>query len=246
MAEPLQQVSSVPVGGEVAVLVPAAGEGKRLGGHRKQFRRLGGQPLLVQTLRVFERHPKIDHLLVAAPDEAAAVLEMELRGVGLTKLAAVGPGGATRQASVSAALEAVPPGVDVILVHDAVRPFVESAVIAAVIAAVRAGGAAALAVPVVDTLRRGVGFHFGETVPREGLYRMQTPQGFRRDWFEAAHAQARQHGFLATDDVDLVQRTGRNVRIVAGSPANIKITTQEDWELAQRFWPDWEAAFAEQ
>ena len=113
--------------GQVAVLIPAAGEGTRLGGRRKQFRRLGGEPLLVQTLRVFERHPEVDHLLVAAPNEAIEALEAELRRVGLTKLTAVVAGGATRQESVRAALAAVPEGVDVVLVHDAVRPFVEAA-----------------------------------------------------------------------------------------------------------------------
>lgn len=236
MAEPLPS--------EVAVLIPAAGEGTRMGGRRKQFRRLGGEPLLVQTLRVFERHPEVHHLLVAAPPEAVAALAEALRGAGLTKLAAVVPGGPTRQASVGAALRAVLPAVGLVLVHDAVRPFVEAARISAIIEAVRARGAAALAVPIVDTLRRGVGFHFSETVPREGLYRMQTPQGFRRDWFEEAHALASRLGIHATDDVELVQRAGRSVQIVGGDPRNIKITTPEDWDLAQFLWPRWEAALA--
>ena len=227
---------------EVAVLIPAAGEGKRLGGHRKQFRRLGGEPLLVQTLLVFERHPEVDHLLVAAPPEATSVLETELRAHGLSKLVAVVAGGATRQASVLAALQAVPPAVGVVLVHDAVRPFVEAGYLSSVIRTVRTDGAAALALPVTDTLRRGSGTRFGETVPRDSLYRMQTPQGFRREWFEEAHARAQNDGFLATDDVELVQRTRRRVRIVLGSPRNIKITTPEDWKLAQRLWPHWEAS----
>lgn len=228
----------------VAVLIPAAGEGTRLGGRRKQFRRLGGEPLLVQTLRVFERHPKIDHLLVAAPGEATEALEAELRRVGLSKLTAVVAGGSTRQESVRAALAAVPPTVDVVLVHDAVRPFVEARHLVAVIEAVRAKGAAALALPVVDTMRYGAKTGFGETVSREGLYRMQTPQGFRRDWFEDAHNKAGQQDVQATDDVELVQRLGRQVQIVVGSPRNIKITTPEDWELAQLLWPHWEASLA--
>ncbi|MFQ5569782.1 MAG: 2-C-methyl-D-erythritol 4-phosphate cytidylyltransferase [Rhodothermales bacterium] len=227
--------------GGVAVLIPAAGEGKRLGGHRKQFRRLGGQPLLVQTLFVFERHPEIDYLLVAAPAEAAGILEAELREDGLSKLTTVVVGGSTRQESVRAALEAVPQDVEVVLVHDAVRPFVEAAHLSAVIGAVRAHGAAAMALPVADTVRRGTGVCFGETVPRDSLYRMQTPQGFRRDWFVEAHRQALKDRFLATDDVELVQRTGRRVHIVQGSPRNLKITTPEDWRMAQLFWARWEA-----
>jgi 2-C-methyl-D-erythritol 4-phosphate cytidylyltransferase len=227
--------------GTVAVLIPAAGQGTRLGGHRKQFRRLGGEPLLVQTLRVFERHAEIDYLLVAAPAEATNALEAELRRVGLSKLMTVVAGGTTRQASVRAALAATPSDVDVVLVHDAVRPFVKAEHLSAVIRAVRTAGAAALALPVVDTVRYGVDDGFGETVPRTGLFRMQTPQGFRRDWFEEAHARACEHSVEATDDVELVQRIGRPVRIIEGSPRNIKITTPEDWELAQLLWPHWEA-----
>ncbi len=230
--------------GTVAVLIPAAGQGTRLGGHRKQFRRLGGEPLLVQTLRVFERHAEIDHLLVAAPVKATEALEMELRRVGLSKLIAVVVGGATRQRSVHAALKAVPPGVEVVLVHDAVRPFVEAGQLSAIIRAVRTAGAAALALPVVDTMRYGVKECFGETMPRSGLFRMQTPQGFRRDWFEEAHAQAHRQSYEATDDVELVQRLGRRVQIIEGSPRNIKITTPEDWELARLLWPHWEAEMA--
>lgn len=220
----------------VAVLVPAAGQGTRLGGPRKQFRSLGGEPLLIHTLRVFEEHPLIDSLLVAAPQEAIAPLETELHEAGLTKLVAVVSGGATRQASVRAALHAAPADVGYVLVHDAVRPFVKSRHITAVVTAVRRDGAASLAIPVADTLRRAVGSQFGETVPRESLYRMQTPQAFRRDWFEAAHEQAERRGFLATDDVDLVQRIGKSVQIVEGAPENIKITTPADWELAQVLW----------
>ena len=230
--------------GQVAVLIPAAGEGTRLGGRRKQFRRLGGEPLLVQTLRVFERHPAVDHLLVAVPREATEALEAELRRVGLSKLTTVVAGGLTRQESVRAALAVVPPAVDVVLVHDAVRPFVEARHLEAVIQAVRTQGAAALALPVVDTMRYGVKAGFGETVSRDDLYRMQTPQGFRRDWFEAAHTAAGQQHIQATDDVELVQRLGRQVQIVLGSPRNIKITTPEDWELAQLLWPHWEASLA--
>jgi 2-C-methyl-D-erythritol 4-phosphate cytidylyltransferase len=225
----------------VAVLIPAAGQGKRMGGRRKQFRQLGGKPLLVQTALVFERHPAVDYILVAAPAEAVRPLVEELSAWGVEKLAGVMPGGKTRQESVAAALRAAPDEVGVVLVHDAVRPFVRRAEITRVIARVREEGAAALAIPVADTLRRGADHVFGETVPREGLYRMQTPQGFRRDWFEAAHTFARRRRIQATDDVDLVQRLGHAVAIVSGSEQNLKITTTRDWAWAQSFWPHWEA-----
>jgi 2-C-methyl-D-erythritol 4-phosphate cytidylyltransferase len=235
---------SSPEQNEVAILVPAAGQGKRLGGNRKQFRRLGGQPLLVQTLRVFERHPEVNYILVAAPDETVAILEAELHNVGLSKLVAVVPGGETRQESVAAALGHIPPDVGVVLVHDAVRPFVEAQQISDIIYAVRVVGAAALAIPVVDTMRQGRSGVFEKTVPRDALYRMQTPQGFWRAWFQEAHAWAAAQRIEATDDVELVQRLGHTVQIVPGNPRNIKITTPADWELALLLWPHWEAALA--
>lgn len=222
--------------GAVAVLIPAAGQGTRMGGERKQFRRLGGQPLLVQTLRVFERHPLVDLLYVAVPEAERASVEALLAAASLRKLGAVVTGGATRQDSVRAALAAVPPAVDVVLVHDAVRPFVAPGQITALVERVRAVGAAALAVPVTDTLRRGEADRFGDTVDRDGLFRMQTPQGCRRDWFVAAHEEALRTGRQATDDVDLVQALSYPVAIVEGSSDNIKITTPGDWDLAEALW----------
>ena len=208
-----------------------------MGGAPKQFRLLGGKPLLVQTLRAFERHPDVGALVVAAPAPEAERLEEALRAEGLTKLTDVVAGGSTRQASVALALAAVPPSTDVVLVHDAVRPFVEPEHVRAVIEAVRLHGAAALAVPVADTLRRGAeAGAFGETVPRQGLYHMQTPQGFRRDWLHEAHEAARRDGLAATDDVELVQRLGHAVQVVPGSARNFKLTTAADWELAQALW----------
>lgn len=223
---------------EVVVLIPAAGRGTRLGGERKQFRTLGGAPLLVQTLRVFGRHPGVGALVVAAPAEHVAAVEDDLRAAALDASVTVTAGGASRQASVRAALEAAPETTEVVLVHDAVRAFVPPDGITAVIAAVRAHGAAALAVPVADTLRRGGSGCFEDTVPRAGLYRMQTPQGFRRAWLAEAHAKAAADGYAATDDVDLVQRLGHAVRIVEGDARNIKITTPADWALAQMLWQE--------
>ncbi|NNF03274.1 MAG: 2-C-methyl-D-erythritol 4-phosphate cytidylyltransferase [Rhodothermales bacterium] len=232
--------------GKVGVIVPAAGRGRRLGGHRKQFRVLGGKSVLVQTLLVFERHRSVDHIVVATPGEAVDPLTVELRRVGISKLHGVVSGGKTRQESVRAALDALPEDVDVVLIHDAVRPFVRHDRVGAIIDAVRSRGAASLAVAVADTLRRSEGDRFTETVPRESLCRMQTPQGFRRDWIVDAHERAASEDYRATDDVDLVLRTGKDVVRVEGSVENVKITTPADWELATRFWDTWESVVAEE
>jgi len=222
----------------VTVLVPAAGRGARMGGARKQYRNIGSAPLLAQTLRVFERHPRIDYIVVAAPAGDADWLASDLHTRGFRKIHTVTSGGASRQASVAAALDAAPSigsvssDMDIVLVHDAVRPFVPAECIDAVISAALQEGAASLALPVADTLRavsRGV---FAETVDRERLCRMQTPQAFRRDWLEEAHRAARSEGRDASDDVALVQHIGRPVVLVEGSALNIKVTTPADYELA--------------
>ncbi len=224
---------------EVAVLAPAAGRGARLGGTRKQFRMLGARPLMAQTLLVFERHPAVGHLIVAVPEnEVRGVSEM-LQAEGLSKLTAVVSGGDSRQSSVRKALRAVPASAEVVLVHDAVRPFLRPANVGRVIEGVRAHGAAALSVPVADTLRRTGDDTYQETVDRSDLHQMQTPQGFRRSWLEDAHAAAVQDGRTATDDVELVQHLDHDVHIVEGSRRNVKITTRADWSLAQQLWPHW-------
>lgn len=227
---------------EVAVVIPAAGSGKRLGGMRKQFRVLGDAPLLVQTLRVFEVHPEIDKIVLAAPAEDAETLFAEFRSAGITKLVSVVPGGETRQASVMRALKALPETAVIVLVHDGVRPFVSSEAITRTIAAVEAHGAASLAIEVADTLRRGEGGFFADSIDRTGVYRMQTPQGFRRSLLIDAYDRAAAENWEATDDVEVVRSCGHRVAIVPGDDLNIKITSPADWELAQFVWRERTAA----
>ncbi|MEZ4700170.1 MAG: 2-C-methyl-D-erythritol 4-phosphate cytidylyltransferase [Rhodothermales bacterium] len=226
-------------GERIAAIMPAAGSGARLGGERKQFRLLGDEPLLLRTARVFAAHPQIDLLVLTLPEADHAEIAALLEAAALDVPVLLAPGGATRQASVRSALRRLPPDVDMVLVHDAVRPFIRAEQISRVIEGVRTTGAAALAVELTDTLRRGDRARFGETIPRDGLYRMQTPQGARRAWYEEAHAAAERDGVDATDDVALVQRLGYPVAIVAGGPLNMKVTTPADWELAVALWPFW-------
>ncbi len=226
----------------VAVIIPAAGAGSRLGGTRKQFRLLGGRPVLIRTLEVFIRLPEVTSVVVAIPSGEEALVRQQVAQYGLEGPVQLVEGGATRQASVARALEQVVPLYEEmpVLVHDAVRPFVREEEIRRVITAIKEAGAAALAVPVVDTLRRGKDRWFGETVPREGLLRMQTPQGARYSLLAQAFEWARRRHVEATDEVALLQEIGVHVRWIRGTPFNIKITTAEDWSFAQQFWPCWE------
>ena len=220
--------------GRVCVVIPAAGGGTRLGGLPKQFRALGDAPLLYQTAWAFERHDGVDDIVVAAPADAAAHTRRVLRGI--SKLFCVIAGGATRQSSVAAGLAAAPADSEIVLVHDAARPFIEAAAITEVIAAVALHGAVAMAVPVVDTVRYAKSSLFTSEVSRRNLFAVQTPQGFRRtilaEAFESSELDA-----AATDEVALVRTCGYAVAQVPGRAENFKITSGEDWHRAERRWP---------
>jgi 2-C-methyl-D-erythritol 4-phosphate cytidylyltransferase len=205
-----------------------------MGGVPKQLRLLGGLPVLVHAARSLVAHPRVHWLVVAAPPgEEDVIREMlGLYGAGEGSGVVVTAGGATRQQSVAAALAVVPESVGLVLVHDAARPFLPPDRLAAVIAAADQYGAAALAVPAADTLRRVVDGRFEETVPRDSLWRMQTPQAARANWLRAALAAAEQDGVEATDEVELLRRAGHPVHLVEGDASTFKLTTPSDWEMA--------------
>ncbi|MCX4389111.1 2-C-methyl-D-erythritol 4-phosphate cytidylyltransferase [Micromonospora peucetia] len=216
--------------GDVAVLVPAAGAGVRLGpGGPKALRLLGGEPLLVHAVRRLAAAPSVHTIVVAAPAaEVTAVRDLLAPVAPVT----VVPGGAERQASVAAALAAVPAGPEIVLVHDAARALTPSDLVESVAAAVRAGRDAVIPVlPVVDTIKEvGVDEVVLGTVDRSALRAVQTPQGFRRAVLTAAHAAA---GDPLTDDAGLVEKQGVPVSCVPGSEYALKITRPFDLALAE-------------
>jgi 2-C-methyl-D-erythritol 4-phosphate cytidylyltransferase len=214
---------------DVAVLIPAGGIGTRLGRSTpKQFLRVGGEAILEATVRHFRRHPRLAAIVVAAP---AAHLERTRRLLG--RGVSVVAGGATRQESVRLALEAAPHGVRMVVVHDAVRPFITRELVDAVLAAARVDGAAICGLPVSETIKRVREGVVEATVDRAGLCAVQTPQAFRADILREAHDKARRDGVAATDDAMLVERLGHPVRVVPGLVDNVKITTREDLRRAR-------------
>jgi 2-C-methyl-D-erythritol 4-phosphate cytidylyltransferase len=142
-------------------------------------------------------------------------------------------GGATRQESVWQALQAAPHDVDVVLVHDAVRPFIDRRLIDAVVAAAAAHGAAICALPIAETVKRVRDAVVETTLDRSGLWAVQTPQAFRAALLREAHDKARREGVVATDDAMLVEWLGQPVRVVPGLAGNVKITTPEDLRRAR-------------
>ena len=213
----------------VGVVVPGAGAGVRLGpGGPKALRPLAGEPLLVHAVRRLRSCPSVGPIVVAAPPGAVSAVADLLAELSVVVVA----GGAERQDSVAAGLAALPPEVDLVLVHDAARAFVPVAVVEAVIAALQAGAQAVVpVVPVADTVKRvdADGCVLG-TVPRADLRAVQTPQGFRREVLAAAHRAA---GAAATDDAALVEAAGVPVRTVPGAPEAFKITTAFDLSVAE-------------
>jgi 2-C-methyl-D-erythritol 4-phosphate cytidylyltransferase len=198
-------------------IVVAGGRGSRFGA-AKQFARLGGATVLERSIATTAR--VCDGVVVALPAESGWQPVPPVVAVA---------GGATRADSVRAALAAVPVDADIVVVHDAARPLASPLLFAAVIAAVRAGADAAVpALAVTDTVKRVEGDRVIETVPREGLVVVQTPQAFRTDALRRAHAD----GTDASDDAMLVERSGGVVKIVAGEARNLKITVPDDLEVA--------------
>jgi 2-C-methyl-D-erythritol 4-phosphate cytidylyltransferase / 2-C-methyl-D-erythritol 2,4-cyclodiphosphate synthase len=218
---------------KVAALIVAAGRGSRAGpGAPKQYRPLAGEPVLRRTLAAFAMHPDISAILaVIHPDDEEAYRKA---AGGLPKLRAPAHGGKTRQASVLAGLEALamsePP--DLVLIHDGARPFVSARIVSDCIEALATHAGALAALAVTDTIRRGNDGLAGETVPREGLWRAQTPQAFRFEAILDAHRKAA--GGDHTDDVAVAARAGMEVALVEGDENNIKITSAADLARAER------------
>lgn len=198
-------------------IVVAGGSGSRFGA-AKQFARLGGATVLERSVATAAR--ACDGVVVALPAESAWQPVPPV---------VVVAGGETRAASVRAALAAVPADAEIIVVHDAARPLASLLLFAAVIAAVRSGADAAVpALAVTDTVKRVEGERVIETVPRDGLVVVQTPQAFRSDSLRRAYAS----GTDGSDDAMLVERAGGVVQIVAGEARNLKITVADDLEIA--------------
>lgn len=219
----------------VSAIIAAGGRGARLGGQvPKQLRTVGGQTLLERSIAPFDASERIDEIVVVLPAELAAAPPVEVREV-RTPVRWVA-GGARRQDSVAAGLDAVDPASEVVVVHDAARPFCGPELIERTIDAAVESGAAIAALPAFDTVKEGRlenGTAFvGATLARDRIFLAQTPQAFRTGVLRDAIA--RGGGAAATDEATLAERAGHPVRLVEGDPANVKITRAADLAAADR------------
>jgi 2-C-methyl-D-erythritol 4-phosphate cytidylyltransferase len=237
---------------KVIVIIPAAGLGTRMApvpsakdaaGKKatpsKQFTELGGTPILIHTLRRFAGVPEVSEIWIALREnEIDGFRERLKKEAGMPKRVELVVGGEHRQQSVGNALNAVTAAADdIVLVHDAVRPFVTAEIIEEVIEAAKKYGAAIAGLPAVDTVkqveRTSEGAIVKATIPRAGVVLAQTPQGFRYGVIKKVFDEAAADGFMGTDEASLAERAGHSVAVVMGSPKNIKITTPGDLELAE-------------
>ncbi len=236
---------------KVVVIIPAAGLGTRMSvrmsagaakpssaPRSKQFAELGGVPILIHTLRRFAANPQVNEFFVAVRKPEIKQFQPRLKQENFADRVHLVEGGENRQESVANALAQVKAAADdIVLVHDAVRPFVDDAVITSVIAAAKKYGACIAGIPAVDTIkqvdRTAAGAIITSTIPRERIVLAQTPQGFKYSVIKKAFDEAAADDFTGTDEASLVERSGHEVAVVMGSARNIKITTPGDMELAE-------------
>lgn len=229
---------------KVSVIIPAAGLGTRMGRtapekegiSRKQFMLLSGSPILVHTIRKFVSAPSVAEIVVALrPDDMEWATDL-LQKEGLSQVVRMVAGGESRQQSVENALASIGGDVELVAVHDAVRPFVARDLIEKVIAEAAESGAAIVGIVPVDTVKQVHRNKVRATLPRERLILTQTPQVFRLDLLRQAFEKAREDVFIGTDEASLVERLEKvEVSVVLGTDRNIKITKPTDMELARLY-----------
>jgi len=219
---------------DVGVIIVAAGSSTRTDSDElKQFRWIGGKPMLLHSLQTFQERPDVAMVVVVLPKKYAGDPPPWLFQCDVERML-VSVGGRVRSDSVRNGLEDLASEAKIVAVHDAARPFVTPALIDRVITEARKGHGAIPGLPVVDTLKRAdENGTIGETIERDGLWRAQTPQAFPREMIEAAYADALTAGVAGTDDASLCERLGLPVVVVHGSERAMKITTDADFARAE-------------
>jgi 2-C-methyl-D-erythritol 4-phosphate cytidylyltransferase len=220
----------------VLAIIPAAGTGIRMGGNTpKQFLSLEGVPIFVHTLRKFAASEAIDEIFLGLRSEEMDRAFQEISRQNFATPVRLIEGGASRQETVARCLAQAPPSTEVVLVHDAVRPFVELTMIQQIVDAARQDGAVILGIPSVDTVKKVERQTITGTISRERIVLAQTPQAFRYATLRRAFDRAIAEGYVGTDESSLVEHDGNEVKVLMGSDRNIKITKPSDLPLARLF-----------
>jgi 2-C-methyl-D-erythritol 4-phosphate cytidylyltransferase len=219
---------------KASAIIVAAGSGVRLGSNLpKAFVKIAGRTMLSHSLATVRQINSIEELVITVPEGFENAARAEVAAAGLSIPVKITVGGIERQDSVRIAIELTSAESDLVIVHDAARPLATAEVFEACLTAASRAGAAIAAIPVSDTLKRVADSTITATIARAGLWQAQTPQAFRRAALVAAHQRAVREKIAATDDADLVERTGSRVEVVEASTTNIKITTPADLAIVE-------------
>jgi 2-C-methyl-D-erythritol 4-phosphate cytidylyltransferase len=219
---------------KASAIVVAAGSGTRLGlATPKAFVHLDRSPLLLRVLRTLTKVEALSEVVVAVPPGANRIARAQADAAQLQIPVKITEGGAERQDSVRLSLLLTSAEAELVIVHDAARPFATSAMFSACLAAAAQNGGAAVAIPAADTLKQVENGVIVATVPRDGLWQVQTPQAFRRELLVRAHEWARRERISVTDDAQLFERQGLSIQVVPGSAVNLKITTPDDLRIGE-------------
>ncbi len=220
---------------KTAAIVVAAGLGARFRGTvKKQFQNLFGKPVLSYSIEILESSSLVEEIVLVVPDDSIDYCHSEvIERFGFKKITKIIPGGKERRHSVERGFNSLSDKIDVVLIHDGVRPFINNRMVEEVIKEASISGGAIVAIPVKDTVKRSSPANYIETtISRESLWLAQTPQAFRHDVLRTAYEKL-EDGFIFTDESSLIERLGIRVKLVKGSEFNIKITTAEDLFLGE-------------
>ena len=222
---------------KITAIIAAAGFGERFG-EKKQLKLLNGRPLLFHTIQPFIKSELISEILVVVPKDDVIRVDREFKSTLTSKKIEVISGGKTRQESVNNGLKISDKESELICVHDGVRPFVTLSLIEKVIKASMEHDGAILAAPSSDTIKKIMGDQILETLPRETIWRAQTPQVFSKAALEEAIQIAIDENLEGTDESSILEKIGYQIGFIEGSPLNIKITTKEDWVFAKAIYKE--------
>ncbi len=220
----------------VTAVVAAAGSGSRMGnGVKKQYIELAGKPVLSYSLEVFLKMDEIDSVVLVIPEgDCEKVDNYVLKNLDINGKIILVNGGESRQESVEKGILAAPKDTEILVIHDGARPLVTEEIISECIHKAKLHGACVAAVPIKDTVKHSLdGFFVDNTPPRDSLFSVQTPQAFNYELLRMAHEKARAEGLMGTDDAMLVEALGAKVAISGGSYGNIKLTSPEDFAVAE-------------
>ena len=222
---------------KITAIIPAAGDGERFG-EKKQLKLLNGRPLIFHTIQPFVKSELINEIIVVLPKDDVNQMARELKSTLTSKKIKVVPGGETRQQSVNNGLISSDKESELICIHDGVRPFVTLTLIEKVIKASVGHDGAILAVPSSDTIKKVMEDQILETLPREIIWRAQTPQVFQKPALEEAIKIAIDENLEVTDEASILEKIGYQIGFIEGSLLNIKITTKEDWIFAKAIYSE--------